>query len=119
MKRILVVEDSETNAAEISGLLTEMGTMPVVAKSSEEARRQLQHQQFDMIVLDIVLPEESGFELCRELRKLEEHRALPIVMCSNKASDMDKFWGMKQGATAYLTKPIDRSEFIRTLRALI
>ncbi|NJQ97808.1 MAG: two-component system response regulator, partial [Hydrococcus sp. CSU_1_8] len=58
-------------------------------------------------------------EICRELKAEASTRTIPIIICSTKGSEMDKFWGMKQGADAYIPKPIDQAEFVRTVKQLL
>jgi len=62
------------------------------------------------------VPGESGFELCRSIKEAPETANIPVVMCSTKSNEMDKFWGMKQGAVAYITKPISPDELVRTVK---
>ncbi len=119
MKTVLIVEDSPTEANIISSCLKRGGFLPLVVSSSEAARLQLQHQIPDAIVLDVVLPGESGFELCRELRKTPTTADIPIIICSTKDGDIDKFWAKKQGANAYVTKPIDQEELTRTVQSVM
>lgn len=119
MTTVLIVEDSPTEANIISSCLQRAGFIPLVVTSSEAARLQLQYQTPDAIVLDVVLPGESGFELCRELRKVPATASVPIVICSTKDGDIDKFWAKKQGASAYVTKPIDQDELIRTMQSVL
>lgn len=119
MATVLVVEDTLTQAEIITSTLHGAGFTTSVATSSEDAKIKLSQQKPDLIVLDVVLPGESGFELCRELKEKPETKDIPIVLCSTKNGEMDKFWGMKQGASAYLTKPIDPEELIRTAKLLI
>ncbi len=66
-----------------------------------------------------MLPDRSGFEICRDLKNAAATNNIPVVICSTKASHMDRFWGMKQGADAYLAKPVDQEEFVRTIKQLI
>lgn len=73
----------------------------------------------NVIVLDVVLPDRSGFELCRQLKAENKTSQIPIVIYSTKNTDLDKFWGMKQGADAYLTKPVDTDELARTLQQVV
>jgi chemotaxis family two-component system response regulator PixH len=87
--------------------------------SGAEARAKISQQKPSAIVLDVVLPNESGFELCRDLKDKPETKDIPIILCSTKSGEMDKFWGMKQGASAYLTKPVDVTELIRTIKLLV
>lgn len=119
MSTALIVEDSLTEAEIISSCLQQSGVQVMLVKSGEEAMEKLGTASPDIIILDVVLPGQSGFELCRALKAESKTSGIPVLMCSTKGSDMDKFWGMKQGADAYLSKPIDQSEFIRTVQSLI
>jgi DNA-binding response OmpR family regulator len=119
MKKALLVEDSQTDLQIMSSCLGQNGYEVVKATTHQEALSQIQQQSFNLIVLDVVLPDRSGFELCRQLKGETNTSNIPIVICSTKNSDMDKFWGMKQGADAYLTKPIDTDELTRTLQQVV
>jgi len=115
----LIVEDSLTDMQILTGCLQQGGIHVVVAQSGEEAIAVITRQRPDVVVLDVVLPGCSGFEVCRELKANPATRDIPVLMCSTKGSDLDRFWGMKQGADAYLPKPIDQEEFVRTVNRLI
>lgn len=119
MSIILVVEDTLTQAEIITGSLKNAGFTTVLAMNGDEARTKISQQKPSAIVLDVVLPNESGFELCRDLKDKPETKDIPIVLCSTKSGEMDKFWGMKQGASAYLTKPVDAAELVRTIKLLV
>jgi two-component system, chemotaxis family, response regulator PixH len=119
MATVLIVEDTMTEAEIITSALRGAGFETVRATSSEDAKVKLSQNRPDLILLDVVLPGESGFELCRELKEHPETKSIPVVMCSTKSSEMDKFWGMKQGAASYLTKPIVPEELVRTIRLLV
>ena len=119
MSTVLVVEDSLTEMQILTRCLQQGGLDVLTANSGEEALTKLNSQKPDIIILDVVLPGCSGFEVCRELKAAAETSSIPIVICSTKGGEMDKFWGMKQGADAYLAKPIDQEEFLRTVKQLI
>ncbi|ELR98129.1 response regulator transcription factor [Gloeocapsa sp. PCC 73106] len=119
METALIVEDSPTQRGILTGYLQELGINVVIANSGEEALVKIAATQPDLIVLDVVLPGRSGFEICRDLKNQEKTKKIPIIICSTKDSEMDKFWGLKQGANAYLAKPIDQEEFVRTVKQLI
>jgi two-component system, chemotaxis family, response regulator PixH len=119
MATILVVEDTATQAEIITGTLKNAGFTTVWVGSSEEARTTLETQKPDAIVMDVVLPGASGFELCRELKDNPTTKDIPVVLCSTKDSEMDKFWGMKQGASSYITKPINPDELLRAVTLLV
>jgi chemotaxis family two-component system response regulator PixH len=119
MGTALVVEDSMTEREIITYYLRQAGVIVATATSGEEALEKLNTYTPDLIILDIVLPGRSGFEICRELKAEAKTSKIPIIICSTKGSDMDKFWGMRQGADAYIPKPIDQEIFLRTVKQLI
>lgn len=119
MGTALVVEDSLTDQEILALCLKNQGITVLTAESAEEAFDQVKNHQFDLIILDVVLPDRSGFEICRELKEADATRKIPIIICSTKGSEMDKFWGLKQGADAYLAKPIDQEELAQALKQLI
>ncbi|HEY9700052.1 MAG TPA: response regulator [Trichocoleus sp.] len=118
MSTVLVVEDSLTDKEVLKGCLQQSGISVLTAQTAEEAFDCVKQHQFDVIILDVVLPDRSGYEICRELKAEAETSNIPVIICSTKGSDMDKFWGMKQGADAYLSKPIDQAELVRTVKEL-
>lgn len=119
MPTVLVVDDSATEREIISGCLKGSGLTIVIAKSGEEALDKIKAQKPDLIVLDVVLPGRSGFEICRELKGEDITSKIPVIICSTKGTEMDKFWGLKQGADAYITKPIDQEELVKTVNKLL
>lgn len=119
MSTALVVEDSSTDLQIFTRCLQQGGLNVLTANSGEEALTTLTSQKPDIIILDVVLPGSSGFEICREIKNAIATSNIPVVICSTKGGPMDKFWGMKQGADAYLSKPIDQEEFVRTVKQLI
>lgn len=119
MSTVLVVDDSMTEMQVITSCLKRGGLNVETAGSSEEALTKISNQKPDAIILDVVLPGRSGFELCRDLKAEAGTSKIPVVMCSTKGSEMDKFWGMKQGADAYITKPIDQEKLLQTVKQLL
>lgn len=119
MHTALVVEDALTEREILASCLRRGGLNVLTANNAEEALEILSSYKPDIILLDVVLPGRSGFELCRDLKANAETSKIPIVMCSTKGTDMDKFWGMKQGAAAYIPKPVDQEELLRTVRQVI
>ena len=119
MGNALIVDDSATERAILTGCLREIGINVSIATSGEEALEKIAVETPDLIVLDVVLPGRSGFEICRELKGADNTNKIPIILCSTKGTDMDKFWGKKQGANAYISKPIDQEELVKTVKQLI
>ncbi|MBD2742664.1 response regulator [Coleofasciculus sp. FACHB-1120] len=119
MHTALIVEDTLTERETFASCLRRGGLNVLTANTGEEALEKISTHKPDVIILDVVLPGRSGFELCRELKADAETSKIPVVMCSTKSTDMDKFWGMKQGADAYIPKPVDQEELLRTVNQLI
>ena len=119
MSRILVVEDSSTQRQMISELLQKSGLVVSTAIDGVEALDQIQQAQPDAVVLDIVMPRMNGYEVCRLLKANPKTQKVPIVICSSKAEDFDRYWGIKQGADAYVTKPFEAKELVGTLKRLL
>lgn len=119
MGTALVVEDSLTDLQILVRCLQQSGINVLIAQSGEEAIATITKQRPDVVVLDVVLPGCSGFEVCRKLKAEAATSDIPVVICSTKGSEMDRFWGMKQGADAYLSKPVDQDELVRVIKQLI
>ena len=119
MGTALVVEDSLTEREILTSCLQQEGIIVSTAKDGEEALEKIDTNRPDVIILDVVLPGRSGFEICRFLKAQAKTSDIPVIICSTKGTDMDKFWGLKQGADAYMPKPIDQEEFIRTVKQLL
>jgi CheY-like chemotaxis protein len=119
MSTVLVVEDSVTEMYLLTSYLKGAGLSVVSAQSGEEAQVKLNGQKPDLIVLDVILPGQSGFELCRELKADPSTSKIPVVICSTKDTEVDKMWGNLLGANAYIPKPIDRVELLKTIQQLI
>jgi twitching motility two-component system response regulator PilH len=119
MSTVLVVEDSLPQREMITELLRGIGLTVTVASDGMEALEQMQSQRPDMVVLDIVMPRMNGYELCRRIKADPSTQNVPVVMCSSKGEEFDRYWGMKQGADAYITKPFRPADMISTVKQLL
>jgi len=119
MSTVLVVEDSPTQREIIIDLLKGNGITVMVASDGIEALQQIQLGCPDLVVLDIVMPKMNGYEVCRRLKTDPKTQNLPVVMCSTKSEEFDRYWGMKQGADAYIVKPFQPKELLATVKQLL
>ncbi len=115
----MVVEDSVTQREMISNLLKDSGLQVMVAGDGVEALEKVQQRWPDLVVLDIVMPRMNGYELCRRLKSDPKTQKIAIVMCSSKGEEFDRYWGMKQGADAYIAKPFQPTELVGTVKQLL
>jgi two-component system, chemotaxis family, response regulator PixH len=118
MTNVLVVEDSQTDQGLMLGYLNKAGFVAKAVGSGEEAQAQIALQKPDLIILDVILPGQSGFEICRELKKDAATKQIPVIICSTKGTDVDRTWGTMLGANAYLQKPVDPDELMSTIQKL-
>lgn len=119
MSTVLVVEDSVTQREMITDLLRGSGLDVTVASDGMEALEQIQGHCPDLVVLDIVMPKMNGYEVCRRLKADPKTQDVPVVMCSSKGEEFDRYWGMKQGADAYIAKPFQPNELVGTVKQLL
>ena len=119
MITVLVVEDSPSELALISDYLRGNGYSVIGAKNGKEALLRTLEQKPDVVITDLVMPGMNGLELCRSLKKNPATQRIPVVACTSKNQDLDRFWGMKQGIDIYLTKPFKAEELVRAVRSVL
>lgn len=111
----LVVDDSLPAREMITRYLHQSGFRVLTATNGEEAVEQIHKHKPNIIILDVVLPDRSGFAICRDLKAAHETTHIPIILCSIKKTNADRFWGLKQGADAYLSKPVVEEELLSAI----
>ncbi|WP_434688204.1 response regulator transcription factor [Pseudanabaena minima] len=119
MSKILVVEDSKTQREMMANLLQSNQFEVVTAKNGVEAISQAELLHPDLAILDIVMPEMNGYDLCRKLRENPETKNISIIICSSKSTKADRHWGYRQGANAYIGKPFLPEELMDTVKTLL
>lgn len=119
MSTALIIDDVQTDLMILTSYLETLGWRVIAAMNGEEALTYLSSNKPDIVFLDVVLPGRSGFEICRAIKSQTDTQQIPVVMCSTKNTDMDRFWGLKQGADLYLTKPVNRQDFTTAIQKLV
>lgn len=104
MPTILVVDDSIMQREMISGYLIQLGCQVAIAIDGVDAVQKANELLPDLVILDIVMPELNGFQVCRQLKTDLPTKHIPVVLCSTKNTEADYYWGLKQGADAYIVK---------------
>jgi twitching motility two-component system response regulator PilH len=117
IKNILLVDDSKTELHFLSDLLSKRGFTVRTAENGEEAMRRLGEEKPDLILMDVVMPGQNGFQLTRAITRDTRFANVPVIMCTSKNQETDKVWGMRQGARDYIVKPVDADELINKIRA--
>lgn len=111
-KKILVVDDSPTELKLLSTLLTSKGYDVTTAVDGEDALEKAAATKPPLVVCDIILPKKNGFQVCRQIKTAPEFAGTKVILVSSKSQDSDRFWGLKQGADEYLTKPWQETEML-------
>ena len=111
-KTVLLVDDSPTELKLLRQALSGKGFNLVSAADGEEALSKALQFTPDLVLLDIILPKKNGFQVCRQLKTTPETSASKVILVSSKSQDTDRFWGLKQGADDYLTKPYTEQELL-------
>jgi twitching motility two-component system response regulator PilH len=112
IKKILLVDDSKTELHFLSELLTRHGYAVRTAENGEEAMRRLADDRPDLILMDVVMPGQNGFQLTRSITRDPRFADVPVIMCTSKGLETDKVWGMRQGARDYVVKPVNGDELL-------
>ena len=117
IKKILVVDDSPTERFALTELLSERGYQVVTAENGEDAIAKSKSEMPDLILMDVVMPGQNGFQLTRAITRDPRFANVPVIMCTSKDQETDKVWGMRQGARDYIVKPVDPTELMAKIRA--
>lgn len=118
-QRILVVDDEEDILRLVSYNLKKEGYSVEEARAGDEALRMIRERPYQLIVLDLMLPELSGMEVCRILKKDPETAGVPIIMLTARSDEMDKVTGLETGADDYITKPFSIRELLARVRSVL
>jgi twitching motility two-component system response regulator PilH len=116
IKKVLLVDDSKTELHHLSELLSKRGYAVRTAENGEEAMRRLAEDKPDLILMDVVMPGQNGFQLTRSITRDPRYADVPVIMCTSKSQETDKVWGMRQGARDYIVKPVDADELVSKIR---
>ena len=114
--KILVVDDSKTELHHLSDLLGKRGYAVRTAENGEEALRRLAEEKPDLILMDVVMPGQNGFQLTRTITRDPRYADVPVIMCTSKNQETDRVWGMRQGAKDYVVKPVQADDLIAKIQ---
>jgi twitching motility two-component system response regulator PilH len=117
IRKILVVDDSKTELYHLSEVLGKRGYAVRTAENGEEAMRRLTEEKPDLILMDVVMPGQNGFQLTRMITRDPRFADVPVIMCTSKSQETDKVWGMRQGARDYIVKPVNGDELAAKIKA--
>ena len=118
IRKVLVVDDSDLERQHVVRILKDAGYTVVEANSGEDGVQKAVETRPDLVLMDVMMPGVNGFQATRHLSKTPETASIPVFMLTSRSQDTDKAWGIKQGASRYLTKPADRSLLLAEIAKL-
>jgi twitching motility two-component system response regulator PilH len=115
MARIMIVDDSPTDAHVLRKILEKHGYNTVLAADAREGIEVAHREKPDLILMDVVMPGLNGFQATRELTSDPETAGIPVIIVTRKDQQVDRVWGMRQGARDYLTKPVKEKTLLNLI----
>ncbi len=116
---ILVADDSPTEQKLVAAALQAKGYRVITAVDGDDAIDKATRDLPRLVVLDVVMPKKNGFQVCRHLKSTAATQNIKVLLLTSKSQESDKFWGMKQGADGYMTKPFTEAELQSAVARLI
>lgn len=117
IKRVLVVDDSTTDLKNLEQICSAGGYEVITASGGVEAVAKANSEKPDAVLLDVMMNDMNGFQVCRLLTSNDATQHIPIILVSSKMQQTDRIWGEQQGAKAYITKPFTPEQILSELRA--
>src|SRR5690606_3467729 len=118
IRKVLIVDDSATDLKKLEQIVAGAGYTVITATSGKEALERVKADRPDAVLLDIIMNDMNGFQVCRAITSDEATKNTPVVLVSSKREKTDQVWGVEQGARAYVTKPFTPEQILNQLRAL-
>jgi len=119
MARILIVDDSPTQLLSLKRVVEKLGHSVIVAEDGAAGVEVAKREIPELILMDVVMPNLNGFQATRSIAKDPKTSHIPVILVTTKGQETDKIWGMRQGAKAYVTKPIDEKELTQAIATLL
>lgn len=118
VRKVLVVDDSPTERFYLSDILRKSGYAVVTAENGTDGIDKARSDHPDLILMDVVMPGLNGFQATRQLSRDPATQKIPVIMCTTKGQETDRVWGMRQGASDYMVKPIAADALLEKIKAL-
>ena len=116
MSKIVVVDDSQAELQLIESYLKAAHYTVVTCTNTEKLEEKILAEMPDLIVMDVVMPGRNGFQACRDLKGDARLNRIPILLCTSKGQESDKFWGQQQGASGHVVKPFKSEELLLAVK---
>jgi twitching motility two-component system response regulator PilH len=118
IQKILIVDDSPTERYFLTDILIKNGFSVSTAENGEEAMQKIKADKPQLILMDIVMPGQNGFQVTRAISRDPDTQDVPVIICTSKGQETDRIWGLRQGARDYIVKPVDPQELLSKIASL-
>ena len=119
MANILIIDDSPTDVRVFTTLLERAGHRVDAVNNAEDGIERVRVTQPDLVIMDVIMPGMNGFQATRTLTRDPATAGVPIVIITTKSMETDRVWGMRQGAKAFITKPVNEKELLACIEELL
>jgi len=116
VKKVLVVDDSQAEIRLLQSVLQQGGFHSVALSDPTKVEETIEEERPNVILLDVVMPQRNGFQVCRDLKNQEHYSQIPVILVTSKTTPSDRYWGEQQGANGYVAKPFTPDELLNAVR---
>lgn len=116
VKKVLVVDDSQAEIRLLQSLLQQGGFHSVAISDPTRVEEAIDQERPNVILLDVVMPQRNGFQVCRDLKNQDHYSNIPVILVTSKAAPSDRYWGEQQGANGYVAKPFTPEELLNAVK---
>jgi twitching motility two-component system response regulator PilH len=116
VKKVLVVDDSQAEVRLIQSFLQQGGFHSVGLSDPTRTEEAIEEERPNVILLDVVMPQRNGFQVCRDLKSHEVYAKIPVILVTSKTAPSDRYWGEQQGANGYVAKPFTQEELLDAVK---
>ena len=119
MARVLIVDDSPSQLLGLQRIVEKLGHQVITAEDGAAGVETAKREIPDLILMDVVMPNLNGYQATRQISKEPSTSHIPVILVTTKDQETDRVWGMRQGAKAYVTKPINEAELTETINSIL
>jgi DNA-binding response OmpR family regulator len=119
VKKILIVDDSVSEVRLMESVLQQAGYWPISLSDPLRVEQTIAAERPQLILLDVVMPERNGFQVCREIKGHADFGGIPVVLVTSKDTESDRFWARQQGADGYVTKPFSKEKLLSEVQRFV
>jgi twitching motility two-component system response regulator PilH len=116
LKKVLVVDDSQAEIRLLQSMLQEGGFHSVAISDPMKTEEAIEAERPSVILLDVVMPQRNGFQVCRDLKSQESYAGIPVILVTSKSAPSDRYWGEQQGANGFVAKPFTPDELLNAVK---